>query len=82
MALKLLGVGLDDIWLTVNGGGDFDVGGPWGDNGLSGKVLVVDAYGPPQYWWRSMVCGIIRLIGLVDYSLDTCIKSSANGDRS
>ena len=23
--------------LTVNGGGDFDVGGPWGDNGLSGK---------------------------------------------
>ncbi len=32
--------------LTVNGGGDFDVGGPWGDNGLSGKKLVVDAYGP------------------------------------
>lgn len=32
--------------LTINGGGDFDVGGPWGDNGLSGKKLVVDAYGP------------------------------------
>ena len=30
----------------VNGGGDFDVGGPHGDNGLSGKKLVVDAYGP------------------------------------
>ena len=39
-----IGVGLDRI--EVNGGGDFDVGGPWGDNGLSGKKLVVDAYGP------------------------------------
>jgi S-adenosylmethionine synthetase len=32
--------------LTVNGAGAFDVGGPEGDNGLSGKKLVVDAYGP------------------------------------
>lgn len=32
--------------LTVNGAGAFDVGGPRGDNGLSGKKLVVDAYGP------------------------------------
>lgn len=32
--------------LTVNGAGDFEVGGPEGDNGLSGKKLVVDAYGP------------------------------------
>jgi S-adenosylmethionine synthetase len=32
--------------VTVNGGGDFAVGGPEGDNGLSGKKLVVDAYGP------------------------------------
>ena len=40
-------IGLTDVnKLTVNGGGDFDVGGPWGDNGLSGKKLVVDAYGP------------------------------------
>ena len=28
------------------GAGDFVVGGPEGDNGLSGKKLVVDAYGP------------------------------------
>lgn len=34
----------DDI--TVNGAGAFEVGGPEGDNGLSGKKLVVDAYGP------------------------------------
>lgn len=32
--------------LVVNGAGDFEVGGPEGDNGLSGKKLVVDAYGP------------------------------------
>ncbi len=32
--------------LTVNGAGTFEVGGPEGDNGLAGKKLVVDAYGP------------------------------------
>jgi S-adenosylmethionine synthetase len=32
--------------LTVNGAGDFAVGGPQGDNGLAGKKLVVDAFGP------------------------------------
>ena len=32
--------------LTVNGAGAFEVGGPEGVNGLSGKKLVVDAYGP------------------------------------
>jgi S-adenosylmethionine synthetase len=34
----------DDV--HVNGAGNFEVGGPEGDNGLSGKKLVVDAYGP------------------------------------
>jgi S-adenosylmethionine synthetase len=32
--------------VTVNGAGAFEVGGPEGDNGLSGKKLVMDAYGP------------------------------------
>ncbi len=32
--------------LTVNGAGAFELGGPEGDNGLSGKKLVMDAYGP------------------------------------
>ena len=36
---------LPDIFL-VNGAGNFAVGGPEGDNGLSGKKLVVDGYGP------------------------------------
>jgi len=40
-----LSVGIPEQ-LTVNGAGAFDVGGPWGDNGLSGKKLVMDAYGP------------------------------------
>ena len=32
--------------LSLNGAGMFISGGPNGDNGLSGKKLVVDAYGP------------------------------------
>ena len=36
----------DSIDLIVNGHGDFSTGGPMGDNGLSGKKLVMDAYGP------------------------------------
>ena len=32
--------------MRINPVGDFVVGGPFGDNGLSGKKLVVDAYGP------------------------------------
>ena len=36
----------DGIDLIINGHGDFSTGGPLGDNGLSGKKLVMDAYGP------------------------------------
>jgi S-adenosylmethionine synthetase len=32
--------------LGLNGAGEFAVGGPHGDNGLSGKKLVIDHYGP------------------------------------
>lgn len=32
--------------IVVNGSGDFHVGGPEGDNGLSGKKLLLDYYGP------------------------------------
>jgi S-adenosylmethionine synthetase len=32
--------------VVLNGAGPFAVGGPYGDNGLSGKKLVVDAGGP------------------------------------
>ena len=37
-------LGSDVEWL-VNGAGAFEVGGPGGDNGLSGKKLVAQAYG-------------------------------------
>jgi S-adenosylmethionine synthetase len=39
---------LDDraLRIELNGAGSFAVGGPYGDNGLSGKKLVVDFYGP------------------------------------
>lgn len=39
-------IGIDSMDLIINGHGDFTTGGPNGDNGLSGKKLVVDAYGP------------------------------------
>jgi len=32
--------------IVVNGGGNFLIGGPEGDNGLSGKKLMMDYYGP------------------------------------
>ncbi len=36
---------LRDVDWLVNGAGAFEVGGPLGDNGLSGKKLVAQAYG-------------------------------------
>jgi S-adenosylmethionine synthetase len=36
---------LQNVEWLVNGAGAFEVGGPSGDNGLSGKKLVADAYG-------------------------------------
>jgi S-adenosylmethionine synthetase len=50
--LEMLSAGWHGFWpalperFVVNGAGNFAVGGPEGDNGLSGKKLVVDAYGP------------------------------------
>jgi S-adenosylmethionine synthetase len=64
-------VGLEDLdRLLVNGGGDFTAGGPEGDNGLSGKKLVVDAYGPTVPIGGGAWCGkdphkVDRLGGLL-----------------
>lgn len=38
--------GLPQPELELNGAGEFTCSGPMGDNGLSGKKLAVDAYGP------------------------------------
>ena len=37
---------ISDEKFLYNGAGDFIDGGPYGDNGLSGKKLVIDFYGP------------------------------------
>ena len=44
-AIPGLQAGVPELF-HVNGAGNFEFGGPEGDNGLSGKKLVVDAYGP------------------------------------
>ena len=43
--------------VRINGAGEFAVGGPRGDNGLSGKKLVVDAYGPRVPIGGGALCG-------------------------
>jgi S-adenosylmethionine synthetase len=43
--------------LRLNGAGDFTCGGPFGDNGLSGKKLVVDYYGPGVPIGGGALCG-------------------------
>jgi S-adenosylmethionine synthetase len=56
-ALPGLAGGLDDDVLHLNGAGDFSCGGTFGDNGLSGKKLVVDAYGPSVPIGGGALCG-------------------------
>lgn len=48
---------LDDEQLYVNGAGDFIQGGPEGDNGLSGKKLCIDFYGPDVPIGGGAICG-------------------------
>lgn len=43
--------------LRLNGAGDFSCGGPRGDNGLSGKKLAVDFYGPAAPIGGGALCG-------------------------
>lgn len=43
--------------LRLNGGGDFSCGGPAGDNGLSGKKLAVDGFGPQAPIGGGAMCG-------------------------
>ena len=53
-------VGISDLPLedfVLNGMGDFIVGGPEGDNGLSGKKLAVDFYGPEIPIGGGAICG-------------------------
>ena len=52
--------GISDLPLEnfiLNGMGDFIIGGPEGDNGLSGKKLAVDFYGPEIPIGGGAICG-------------------------
>jgi len=51
------GRGWETAILRLNGAGDFSCGGPRGDNGLSGKKLVVDHYGPGVPIGGGALCG-------------------------
>ena len=48
---------IDDDKILLNGAGDFIQGGPEGDNGLSGKKLCIDFYGPEVPIGRGAICG-------------------------
>ena len=52
--------------LILNGAGEFAIGGPEGDNGLSGKKLVIDHYGP------GVPIGGGALSGKDPHKLDKC----------
>lgn len=49
--------GLRPDQFVLNGAGDFIQGGPEGDNGLSGKKLAVDFYGPEVPIGGGAICG-------------------------
>jgi S-adenosylmethionine synthetase len=56
-ALPGLAASFDDELVHLNGAGDFSCGGTFGDNGLSGKKLVVDGYGPGVPIGGGALCG-------------------------
>lgn len=49
--------GLRPDQFVLNGAGDFIQGGPEGDNGLSGKKLAIDFYGPEVPIGGGAICG-------------------------
>ena len=57
---------IDDDHFYLNGAGDFIIGGPEGDNGLSGKKLCVDFYGP------SIPIGGGAIYGKDPHKIDVC----------
>ncbi len=57
---------IDDNHFYLNGAGDFVQGGPHGDNGLSGKKLCIDFYGP------SIPIGGGAIYGKDPHKIDVC----------
>ena len=57
---------IDEHHFLLNGAGDFIQGGPEGDNGLSGKKLCIDFYGP------SIPIGGGAIYGKDPHKIDVC----------
>ena len=57
---------IDEEHFYLNGAGDFIIGGPLGDNGLSGKKLCIDYYGP------SIPIGGGAIYGKDPHKVDVC----------
>ena len=57
---------ISDDKFYLNGAGDFIQGGPYGDNGLSGKKLCIDFYGP------SVPIGGGAVYGKDSHKVDVC----------
>lgn len=57
---------IDESHFYLNGAGDFIQGGPEGDNGLSGKKLCIDFYGP------SIPIGGGAIYGKDPHKIDVC----------
>jgi len=84
-AVETACAGLPTPGIELNGAGMFVCGGPNGDNGLSGKKLVVDAYGPGVpigggAWSGKDLWKVDRLGGLVArrLALDSLQASDAD----
>lgn len=58
LAVPYLGLkAIEPQKVFINRAGDFKIGGPEGDNGLSGKKLAVDFYGPSIPIGGGAICG-------------------------
>ncbi len=73
--------------VELNGAGMFVSGGPNGDNGLSGKKLVVDAYGPTVpigggAWSGKDLRKVDRLGGLLARELALTAVAETGGDEA
>lgn len=73
--------------LELNGAGEFTCSGPMGDNGLSGKKLVVDAYGPTVpigggAWSGKDFNKVDRLGGLLARRMALAAVHEANGSEA
>ena len=84
-AVETACAGLPTPGIELNGAGMFVCGGPNGDNGLSGKKLVVDAYGPGVpigggAWSGKDLCKVDRLGGLTArrLALESLLASDAD----